>query len=410
MPKHLRFHTAKSFLESFVVKYKPKSLKEFINQEEAVNTAKQWISRFKHGKSFKEKPLLLHGPPGVGKTALAYALAADYNLEIFELNASDSRDAKTVKKLLGAAMNQKSFFHRGKLLLIDEVDGISKKDYGGLQTLLKLIKTSNFPIILTANNIWDKRFSSLRQQCRLLQLKKLSVSNVYKTLVSICKKENLEFDNDAVRMLARNSSGDLRAALLDLQSLSHAKIKASSVESLGFREREQEIFLALVRVLKTMDANKALGAFDNVEMELSDIILWLDRNIPLEYKDIVDIAKAYDALSMADVFLSRIRRWQYYRLMVYASVLLTAGVALAKKEKYHGFTKYQKPDRVLKLWIAKQKLAKKKALAHKMSEKLHTSSKHVFSDVLPYFHKALEKPDFRKLIARWLDLNIQELP
>ncbi len=396
---------------SYPVKYRPKSLKDFVNQEEAVSIAKKWISKFKPGQAFKEKPLLLHGPPGVGKTALAYALAGDYNLEVFELNASDVRDALHVNKILGAAMKQKSFFHRGKLLLIDEIDGLSgSKDHGGLQALLKLLDKSFFPVIITANDVWDKKFSTLRQKCLLVGLKKLHAQHVLKALARVCHAEGLSFDIEALRLLARNSAGDLRAALLDLQALSSEKITVKAVQSLGFREREQDIFLAMVRVFKTTEALKALGAFDDVDMDLQEIMLWLDHNLPLEYKKPEDLANAYDALSKADIFLSRIKRWQYYRFMVYASTLLTAGIALAKKEKYHGFTKYQKPDRVLKIWLANQKLAKKKVLAQKLAEKLHSSSRDVFVNVLPFFWKALKNETFKKQLASWLDLQLEEMP
>ena len=59
---------------------------------------------------------------------------------------------------------------------------------------------------------------------------------------------------------------------------------------------------------------------------------WVEENIPREYKKNPDIARAFDALSIADTFFGRIRRWQYYRFYVYIYNLLSAGIAIAKEE------------------------------------------------------------------------------
>ena len=127
-----------------------------------------------------------------------------------------------------------------------------------------------------------------------------------------------------------------------------------------------------------------MGAFDDTDMELDECFLWLDENIAREYKNPEDLRKAYDMLSKADVFKSRIRRQQHYRFLVYRAALMTAGIALAKKEKYSGFNFYKKPDRILKLWRAKQKFAKRKTIAEKLNKELHCSVKKIIREQIPY--------------------------
>ena len=53
-------------------------------------------------------------------------------------------------------------------------------------------------------------------------------------------------------------------------------------------------------------------------------------------------------LSKADIFDGRIKRRQYYGLLKYSSVLMTYGVAAAKKEKYKKFTRYRFPSFLFK--------------------------------------------------------------
>ena len=67
----------------------------------------------------------LWGDSGTGKTATAVALAHELGLELIEVNASDSRNKEAIGSLIGGAVNQGSLFGTGKLILVDEVDGLS---------------------------------------------------------------------------------------------------------------------------------------------------------------------------------------------------------------------------------------------------------------------------------------------
>ena len=109
-------------------------------------------------------------------------------------------------------------------------------------------------------------------------------------------------------------------------------------------------------------------------------MLWLDENIPLEYKNNNDILNAYEKLSKADIFRKRIKRLQYWRFLVYQNILMTAGVALAKKDKYNTFTNYKPVSRILKIWRYNQKNLKKKNIAVKIAQKTHSPYKSILED------------------------------
>ena len=106
---------------------------------------------------------------------------------------------------------------------------------------------------------------------------------------------------------------------------------------------------ALLKVFKTTDPFVALSAFDNVNEDFDKRFLWIDENLPREYKDPKSLARAYDALSKADVFRGRIRRWQHWRFLVYIRAYLTAGVAVSKDEKYKKMVQYARSTRPLKI-------------------------------------------------------------
>ena len=392
---------------SWIRKYLPKKLKDIEGHAQALQELKKFVTGFKKGKA-----LLLYGGSGGGKTSSVYALAHDLGFEIVEINASDKRNAGQINSLVGSATKQASLFFKSKIILVDELDGISgNADRGGVQAILKLIDTSAFPIVMVANDPFDRKFSGLRKKSVLLEYKTRPYEEIYKFLKKVCKQEKIKFDKEALTTLARRSGGDMRAAINDLQSLAYDKrLTKKEVESYGERDQTDKITQALLKVFKTTDIDVALKSFDNVNEDLDKIFLWMDQNLPKEYTKPADLARGFDALSRADVFKGRIMRWQYYRFYVYCYNLLSAGVALAKDEKYKTLIQYKPTSRLLKLWFAKQRNAKKKAIAEKIGDKTHTSTKRALQDTLPYLRPAFKKNKKEaEKISHYLDLDKEQV-
>ena len=164
-------------------------------------------------------------------------------------------------------MTTMSLFGKQKLILIDEVDGLSgRKDRGGIPEIVKLIATSNFPIVCTANNPWDSKFSKLRSKCKIIEFSPLNYLSIFNILKSILEKESIEFEELALKSVARRAGGDARAAINDIQTLSHkGAITKESLEGLAERRRTESMFTALVKVFKNSDPLIALSAFDTVK-------------------------------------------------------------------------------------------------------------------------------------------------
>jgi len=372
-------------------KYQPKNASEIKGHDKALLELKNFILNFKNQK---KKAALIYGSSGIGKTCSVYALADDLNYEVFELNASDFRNKNMIESRLGSAIMQRSLFSNNKIILVDEIDGLAgKQDRGGVSTLTKLIDKSIFPIIMTATNPYDKKLNALRKKANLIHFHTLNYLSVFSVLKNICNKEKIKFNEDTLKSLARHVGGDVRSAINDLQTLTHEKkeLKNEDLNELSDRNRTENMLSALMKVFKTTDIDIAIRAFENVEEDIDKQLLWIDQNLPVEYQKPEDLARAYDYLSKADVFKGRIRRWQHWRFLVYVNALISAGVAVAKDEKYKGFTSYKPTTRILKLWRANMKYQKRKSIASKIAEKTHTSSKRALQDTLPYLTVIFKK-------------------
>ncbi|MGK0209144.1 MAG: replication factor C large subunit [Patescibacteria group bacterium] len=358
-------------------KYRVKSFSEIKGQTFAIEKVKQFLSSFPRKKS-----LILHGPPGIGKTSLAYAISLENDNEILELNASNLRNKSKIAEVIGPAVQQKSLFKESKIILVDEVDGISStKDRGGLIELLGLIEKSAYPIIITANNIWDKKFNALRTKSEVVQLKELEYKTIADLLNEVCQKENIVVSNDVLTSIALKARGDVRAALNDLQMLSKMD-SPELIKEVGQRNKEESIFSALQQIFKRSEIDEnMIGVFDEINMPIDEIFMWIEENITLEYKS-EELVRAYNALSLADVFRGRIYRQQHWRFMIYEYFLLGPAIAAAKKYNRTGFTNYKKPTRILKIWLNNQRMAKKKTICAKYARHVHTSLKEAMKDFM----------------------------
>ncbi|MCX6775618.1 MAG: replication factor C large subunit [Candidatus Micrarchaeota archaeon] len=385
-------------------KYHPKNLEEFAGNPEAVEGIKRWAFDWERGKA--GRPILIHGSPGVGKSALAYALAGSMKWPIVEMNASDLRDEESVRRIVGEASTSDTLFGGRRLVLIDEVDGLQRSDRGGNKAIVEVVKNATQPVILTANDIWKPALASIRTASTVIPMRKVNSRTIASILKKIAVKEEMKVADEVVIGIANNSSGDLRSAINDLQALGEGSIGSAVI--IGQRDRGKNIFDSVRSVFKATgfaEAREVMRGVDDRDM----FVKWIEENIPLEYEKAGEIGRAFEMLSRADVFDGRIMRRQHWGFMRYSNDLATAGVALAKEEPYHKFVKYQFPRIISALGSSRGERAMRKAVGLKIGRRCHLSSKDAVGIFLPLLSAVCKESGNAQKVQDYFDFDDEEL-
>ena len=341
---------------------KPKSISALIGNPSTFSYAKEWAAGWQNGK--KGKPLLVCGPTGTGKTALAHAIAAEFGWEIFEFNASDLRDEGNVDRLIANAVVSGGLFGGRRLILIDDVDSLSgREDRGGASAIAKALSSPQQPIILTATDFYSKNLQAIRIHCQQVELRRVQAGTIANLLKKLAAKGNIELTEQEIDAIASSASGDVRAALNDLQAGNTAAV----------RDSEKSIFEVVRAVLKSEKYSEARRAVFDSGTEHDTLKLWIAQNIPSEYDKPFDIAEAYNAISRADMFDGRISRQQYWGYLRYSSDLMSSGVAVAKAAPYRKWTQVAYPDYMREMGASKSSRTVRKAVLKKIAAACHCS-------------------------------------
>ncbi|MDD3985329.1 MAG: replication factor C large subunit, partial [Methanobacterium sp.] len=389
-------------------KYSPKNFDEVLGNIKIKDKVNEWTEEWLNGNV--QKCLLLIGPAGIGKTTLAH-LAANEFAEYIELNASDKRSYDIILNTIGEASASKSLFGDGlKLIILDEIDGIhGTEDRGGAKAITKIIKESHHPIIMMANDPYSKRLKSLKTKCDTLILRKVHTNSIVALLKRICVKEGVEFEEHVVRNLAKSSNGDLRSAINDLEAIARGKTKITSedLELLSKKDDVINIFDAVRTVLKSRNPGRIKNAM-KVEAKPSFLIELIAENIPREYEKVDEIQKAYEKISLADIYLGRAFNTRIYSYWKYSYELMSLGVALSKKETYRKFSRFTNSSIFTLLSKSRAKRDLKDRVAKKMGEKLHTSQK-VVKEQFPYMEIMFQNDDTAYNLATYYGLTADEV-
>ncbi|RAP49904.1 MAG: AAA family ATPase [Methanosphaera sp. rholeuAM74] len=369
----------------WVEKYAPKTLGEVLGNAKPKAEIEAWAKKWSQDQP--QKPLLLLGSPGIGKTTIAHLVGKEYFSETIEVNASDKRSYDILRRSIGEAALTRSLFQEGhKLLIMDEVDGLNgRDDSGGVKAISETIKNSKQPLIMMANDPYSKRLTSLKSKCQTIKFTKIHTNTINAHLRRICEAEDIKYDPEVLKQLSKQSNGDLRSAVTSLEAIvdNTKNITKDSLSVISQKDGEQNVFDSVRTVLKSKTPEHVIDAM-RVDTQPQFLIELLAENIPREYERTDEIAKAYDMISLADVNLGRAFRTQNYTYWKYAFLFMGRGVASAKRQTYRKFVRYTNSTVYARLSKSRKRKNLVEAVTSKMSKKLHTSPRELENQLAYY--------------------------
>ena len=364
-------------------KYRPSTLSEVRGNDKARDALKKWAETWDDHR----KAVIVHGSPGVGKTSAAHALANDMGWDTIELNASDSRTKSVIERVAGEAAKSGTLSGGTggrKLVIMDEADNIhGNADRGGARAVTSLVKEATQPMVLIANDYYDMS-NALRNACEEIEFRDVSRRSIVPVLRDICRREGVEYEDDALSALARKNSGDLRSAVNDLQALAETDevLRAEDVVT-GDRDKTEGIFDFLDDVIKNEGAEEALRSAYDVDETPDDLLNWIEDNVPKDYSG-AELADAYEFLSNADKWLGRVRATQNYSYWRYTTDNVAAGVAAARQGDHGGWTRYGPPSYWSKLGRSRGTRDKRDYIARHIAESAGVSMATARRELLPF--------------------------
>jgi len=235
----------------WTTKYAPTSLNQICGNKNSVEKLQRWLQKFP--KSLKTnfklagsdgsgsfRAVLIHGPPGIGKTTAAHLVAKLEGYDIVESNASDTRSKKLVEDGLRGVLSTNSllgyFAGDGKkveqnkkkmVLIMDEVDGMSAGDRGGVGALAAVCKKTEVPMILICN---DRRLPKMKPFDYVtydLPFRRPTVDQIRSRIMTITFREGLKMPVPVINALIEGSHADIRQVV---NMVSTAKLDQAAMD------------------------------------------------------------------------------------------------------------------------------------------------------------------------------------
>ncbi|OQR91027.1 replication factor C subunit [Achlya hypogyna] len=347
-------------------KHKPKSMNDIIGNGELGKRLVQWLRDFDavHVKGTKKVPfnpkmtdnmgaktVLLSGPPGIGKTTLAALAARECGMDVLELNASDARSKKTLQSGLADIVGTQALAFGGKaamgltkrVIVMDEVDGMSSGDRGGMAELIAIIKKSKTPIVCICNDRQSPKVRSLANYALDLKFRRPTKSQIATRLLAIGAAQGMQCERNALEEAAERFGNDIRQLLNWMQMWNRSKTTMTYDDVVAhFYQSEKDDVLRLNPFSATQQIFKNGATFDDrneayfVDYDLMPLMVQENYIASIQSKrtssddKLDDITAAADMIAESDLVSVYIRKEQRWDLLTKQAALNVAACTYAE--------------------------------------------------------------------------------
>ena len=253
-------------------KWRPASFDQIIGQDHITQTLKNAISMDRLAHAF-----LFSGPRGVGKTTTARVLATTINnvdsyndcLDIIELDGASNRGIDEIREIRESVKFPPASV-KYKVYIIDEAHMLTEQAFNAL--LKTLEEPPNYIIFILATTDPQKMPQTILSRTQRYDFMRIGNEQIINRLQSILDQEKIEFDLNALNLIAQKSDGSMRDALSMMDQViafSDDKITLENVRSAIGLIDQRDIFELLEYIIK-QDADRAIGKYNSIlEMGVS---------------------------------------------------------------------------------------------------------------------------------------------